>query len=198
LPRERNAVVDSGALRLFFAVVPDAGARRSLAALAHDVARAAGGRPPRDANLHLTLAFVGSVPAGRVVQIEAIGARAAAAVPPFLLTLDGVGLFREAAVAWAGPDRIPPELQLMFDTLRDGLQASRLPFERRAFHPHVTLARHCARPLSGMAMAPVEWWVGAVALIASDTLPEGPRYREIASWRLNETNSRGDHEELST
>ncbi len=185
--RRRDAAIGAGTLRLFFAVVPDADARQALAALAHDVARATGGRPPHEANLHLTLAFVGNVPPRRIAQLEAIGASAVAVASPFLLTLEAVGLFRDAGVAWVGPKRVPPGLRRMFDALREGLQASGLPVERRAFHPHVTLARHCPRDLPDLATAPIAWRIGSVALMASETLPEGPRYRDMASWRLFET-----------
>lgn len=136
--------------------------------------------------MHLTLAFLGNVPRARIEELKAIGARAAAAAVPFLLTLDSVGVFREAGVAWAGTDAVPADLQRLFDHLGALLRASRLPTERRAFHPHVTLARRCARGLQGGASGPLAWWVDSMALMASETRPEGPRYHELASWRLGE------------
>jgi len=170
--------------RLFFALVPDTGARDTLVTLAQDVVRDTGGRAPRAENLHLTLAFLGNVPQRRLEELKTIGARAAAAAAPFLLTLDSVGVFREAGVAWAGTEAVPDELQRLFDGLRSLLRAADLPTEHRAFHPHLTLARRCVRGLRSAAMAPVAWRVESIALMASETLPAGPRYRELASWPL--------------
>ena len=171
--------------RLFFAVVPDAGSRATLAALARDVAHAVRGRAPSAENLHLTLAFLGQVNADRRAALAAIGATAAAAAAPFLLTLDRVGAFRGAGIAWAGTDRAPPELLQLVAALNDGLAAAGLPVERRPFHPHVTLARRGTRAPEGVAPAPLSWRVDRLLLMASDTLPAGPRYREIAAWPLS-------------
>ena len=94
-------------LRLFYAVVPDAGVRDALAELAREVARETGGRAARAENLHLTLAFLGNVPQERIADVAGIGAKAAEAAAPFLLTLGALGVFRDAGVAWAGPQAIP-------------------------------------------------------------------------------------------
>jgi 2'-5' RNA ligase len=90
-------------MRLFFAVTPDEGARQSLMALAADVASVTGGRAPRAANLHLTVAFLGEVDQQRVADVEAIGAASAIVSGPFVITFDRVGLFRDAGVAWIAP-----------------------------------------------------------------------------------------------
>lgn len=63
-----------GSLRLFFALEPDPAVRRALASLARALARATGGRVPQAEILHLTLAFLGQVPAGRHAELAAIGA----------------------------------------------------------------------------------------------------------------------------
>jgi len=172
-------------LRLFFAIQPDSSARQSLAALATDVARGTGGRAPRAENLHLTLAFLGEVPHADLANVEAIGALSAAVTGPFVITLDRVGLFRDAGIASIAPSETPAGLARIVEALRQALQAAALRVERRDFRPHVTLARRCTRPLTGAAIAPIEWQVDTLTLIASQTLPEGPRYRELASWRLS-------------
>jgi 2'-5' RNA ligase len=152
--------------------------------LALEIARETGGRAAHEHNLHLTLAFLGSLPGRRIAELEPIGRETARVAAPFALTLDLLGAFREAGVAWAGPQAIPAELQQMFETLRAALQAAHLPTERRAFHPHVTLVRRCRRGLAPRAMAPLAWQVDALTLMGSDTLPDGPHYRELASWPL--------------
>ena len=192
VPRLRTVDVDSDAhpdahghsARLFYALVPDSGVRHALAELARNVARETGGRAARAENLHLTLAFLGHVAPERFGELANIGLAAAEAAAPFLLTLDALGVFRDAGVAWAGPQAIPAGLRQIFEALRAALQHADLPTERRGFNPHVTLARRCHRGLSTPAMAPLAWHVDSIALMASETLPEGARYRELASWPL--------------
>ena len=132
----------------------------------------------------MTLAFLGNVPQERIAELAGIGAKAAEAAAPFLLTLDALGVFRDAGVAWAGPQTTPAGLRRIFDALRAALHDAALPTERRGFNPHVTLARRCHRGMAATAMAPLDWRVDSVALMASETLPEGARYRELASWPL--------------
>ena len=83
-------------LRFFYAVWPDATARSALAAAAADAARRTGGRPTRTANLHLTLAFVGAVPAERIDTLRTVGVAAAAAAAPCTFCLDHSGTFRDS------------------------------------------------------------------------------------------------------
>ena len=134
----------------------------------------------------MTVAFLGDVQQERVANVEAIGALSAAAAQPFVLRLDRIGLFRDAGIGWAAPDEVPAALLRIVETLGEALQAAGLRVERRAFRPHVTLARRCAGPLSEAAMPRIEWRVDALTLMASETLPEGPRYRELKRWKLPE------------
>ena len=177
-------VARGASLRLFFAVTPDPGARQSLMALAAEVASVTGGRAPRAENLHLTVAFLGEVDPQHVADIEAIGATSATASGPFVIIFDRVGLFRDAGVAWIAPSEMPAGLLRIVEALRDALQTEGLRVDQRDFRPHVTLARRCTRPLSGVTAPHIQWRVEALALIASQTLPEGPHYREVATWRL--------------
>lgn len=156
-----------------------------LAQLAEDVGHATAGRAPRAGNLHVTVAFVGDVARERLPDLAAIGARAASATAPFVLALDCLGLFRKAGVAWIGPRATPPDLLRMFESLREGLQAATLPAEERDFHPHVTLARRCLRALPDREAPLIAWRVDTLQLMASETLPDAPRYRELASWPLS-------------
>jgi 2'-5' RNA ligase len=171
--------------RLFFALVPDAPARSRLEALARALASETGGRAPPGPNLHLTLAFLGQVPRSRVNDIESIGERAAAAGASFDVVLDTVGHFRDARVAWAGPSIVVAPLQCAYDDLRDALAAAGLPHERRKFHPHVTLVRHCRRAPAPRAWPGASWRADELTLMASESHDGGPRYRTTARWPLS-------------
>jgi 2'-5' RNA ligase len=175
-------------LRVFFALWPDAAAADLMAAAARDIVRRAGGRAPRAENHHLTLAFVGEVAVDRIDALKRIGASAALVVAPFVLTLDRLGAFHHTGIAWIGTDNPPPGLSRLVSALRDGLAANALPFERRRYRAHVTIARRSGR-LATAAIAPVAWRVERVTLIASELLPAGSRYRELAAWPLKRSAS---------
>lgn len=171
-------------LRVFFALWPDVGARDALSTLARDIAAQAGGRAGPAGNLHLTLAFLGDIAAARIAALHAIGPAVASAVPPFTLTLDRVGAFGDGGIAWAGASARPGELERLVQMLSSALVKEGFPTERRAFHPHVTLARHCRRPTASGTIVAIAWRVEQITLIASERSPSGPRYRELGAWRL--------------
>jgi 2'-5' RNA ligase len=171
-------------LRVFFALWPDAHARDRLAALAGEVAARTRGRAPPAENLHVTLAFIGEVPAERVGGLSAIGASIAAGAAPFVLTLDCTGTFRGTGITWAGATGVPTALAELARKLFDALSTQDFAVERRAFSPHVTLARRCKTPDVGTLAAPIGWTVTRLALEASETLSGAPRYRDLATWPL--------------
>ena len=172
-------------LRVFFALWPDAEARDRLGALAQEVAARTKGRAPPIANLHVTLAFVGEVPSERIDALCAIGASVAASAVPFALTLDCTGTFRGTGIAWAGASSTPPSLAQLASNLADALAAQDFAVERRAFSPHVTLARRCNAPGLANLAAPIAWTVTRLALDASEPGSGASRYRRLASWPLS-------------
>ena len=178
------------ALRVFFALWPDADVRDRLREIARAIAERAQGRPPPPENLHMTLAFVGEVPEASIATLQRIGRAAAATVPPFALTLDRIGTFPRQGIAWAGASWPPDALVRLAAELADGLTAQGFRLERRPFHAHVTLARRCrvraadpmrdGEPLS----APIVWNVARATLMASELASGPPRYRELDGWPL--------------
>ncbi len=177
----------SSQVRLFFALLPDPQVRAALAALAAAVAGSTGGRVPRVENIHLTLAFLGTVPRERLPDLGAIGQRAAAIHAPFAFRLDRLGLFRNAGVAWAAPRAACEPLDALHETLRDALEQAGMPLEHREFRAHVTLARRATRAPEGVAEPAVSWDVDAIALMSSEPGPHGVRYRELGRWPLAAT-----------
>jgi 2'-5' RNA ligase len=169
---------------VFFALWPDAAARDALAALARDVASRTQGRAPPASNLHVTVAFVGDVAKSRVADLVSIGAAVAPDVPAFDLTLDTRGSFRGTGIAWAGPSIVPAELELLAQRFAGALGARGFAVERRAFHPHMTLARRCRTPEHATIAPPASFRVMRVVLDASESVEGGVRYRELASWAL--------------
>ena len=93
------------------------------------------------ANYHLTLRFIGEVPAHRAEEIDL--ALAALRGRPFALSFSGVGTFTKAGrevALWVGVQR-NPALDHLQGKIETALQRCGLALERRRFTPHVTLAR---------------------------------------------------------
>ena len=169
-------------LRVFFALWPDSDARDRLAALAREVAVRTKGRAPAAENLHVTLAFIGDVPAERVAALSAIGASVAARAAPFVLSLDCTGTFRRTGITWAGAGEVPPALAQMARSLAAALSSQDFAVEERMFSPHVTLARRCQAPEIGTLAEPIGWTVTRLALDASEAGSDAQRYRDLATW----------------
>jgi 2'-5' RNA ligase len=176
-------------LRVFYALWPDVETHAALARITATVAAATGGRAPAPENVHLTLAFVGEIAAERLPALIAIGARTAATVDAFTLCFDRVGTFRSSGIAWLGTGEAPPALRSLAEGLALELAAGAFRTDRRAFHAHVTLARHCRRPPPASAATTVTWPVRAMTLTASLLEREGARYRNLAVWPLGNPQS---------
>lgn len=92
-------------------------------------------------NFHLTLRFVGEVPAHRAEEID--HALAGVAAGAFALSFTGIGTFAKAGrevSLWLGVER-SAALDHLQNKIETALQRIGLDAERRRFTPHVTLAR---------------------------------------------------------
>ena len=125
-------------VRLFAGIpVPDA-QRSALAALQAGVP---GTRWIPVENFHVTLAFIGEVTED--VADDAHAALESVLSAPFEMTVEGVGCFSQGinpTVLWAG---ISPSSALMTlqSRVQSALDRAGVPFERRKYTPHITLAR---------------------------------------------------------
>ncbi len=173
------------ALRLFFALWPEPAVRAKLAAIAQELRKTCSGRAPPPANIHLTLSFIGPLPASRLQELTGIAATLASA--PFELTLDCIGCWRAQRLAWAGMRQCPGELVALAAALRDELHAHGFPVERRAFRPHVTLLRDLAVPPVQTACPAVHWHARSFVLACSEPASRGVRYRVVGEWPLAAT-----------
>jgi len=168
-------------VRLFFALWPDDGVRAQLAHWARELHAACGGRLTRPENLHVTLAFLGSVEDAGVAEVE----RAASEVAPraATLVLDRPGYWKHNRIAWAGASVVPPETRAMVAELRGALARSQIGFDLKGFVSHVTLLRDAREPKAMPALEPIRWKVDGFALVRSLTLPRGSRYEVLKAWR---------------
>lgn len=126
------------ALRLFVAIEPPQEIKTSLQLLQRGVD---GVRWVEAEQLHLTLLFLGNVPAERLAPL--CRALAAVSVAAFSLSLAGLGSFpaRQAPrVLWIGLER-QPLLADLATAIREAVASCELPVEDKPFSPHLTLGR---------------------------------------------------------
>jgi len=140
-----------------------------------------------DEQLHLTLRFVGEVE--RPVANDLAAALGKLRAEPFQLRLNGAGRFdqRNGGALWAGVDPKQPVTALAAKVERVCQQVGLEP-ERRAFHPHITLARWKGRSSraadafierhGGLTSAPFP--VDRIILFESQLSRHGPHYEEVA------------------
>ena len=167
--------------RLFFALWPDEGVRTVLDKSA---GKLLGKRVKRVAasNLHITLAFAGSV-SGRVrTCLEA--AAGDIHVPCFEFCINRVGHWPRPRILWAGPTHIPGELWSLAGALRQALEDCGIETGTRPYHPHVTLARKVSKCPDSVEFPPFHWSISHFSLVESVTDPAGVRYRVLRSWAL--------------
>lgn len=124
--------------RLFVAIRPPPGQRAALIALQSGVE---GARWQDDAQLHLTLRFIGEVDRHQAQDVA--DSLTAVRFAPFDARLEGVGHFERKGATdslWVGTQPRPPLEALHLKIDRACVRAGLLP-ERRAYLPHVTIAR---------------------------------------------------------
>jgi RNA 2',3'-cyclic 3'-phosphodiesterase len=144
-----------------------------------------------EAQLHLTLRFVGEV--DRHLAADLSDALGRVRSPRFIARIKGVGSFdhRNAGALWAGVEPKQP-LAALAAKLERACQAVGLEPERRAFHPHITLARWKGRRTReladfldrtrGLVSEPFE--VADFILFESRLSRHGAHYEAVASYPL--------------
>ena len=164
-------------LRLFFALWPDQATRNALHRLTRSVALSAGGRPVPARNLHLTLAFLGNVPAA---ELDAIAGAAGRIVPArAALRLDRLGYWPGSRVLWLGPSQPPAAVDQLARDLRAAMTELGVYRVRGSFRPHVTLARKVMQAPAGTGISTIRWRVQDFVLVKSQTSPAGSSYSVI-------------------
>ena len=141
-------------LRLFFAVWPPEPAAALLHAWAVATQGAIGGRAIPAANIHLTLAFLGHVPAERLD--DAVAAGRSVRGTAHALPLTEARYWPRSHLIWVGPKTPPPPLVALARELQDALATAGFEPDEREFVAHVTLLRDVPRlrglPTSGPRM----------------------------------------------
>lgn len=138
--------------RCFIALEIPAATRERLGAMAQEIGRCTGAqkiRPVAPERMHLTLKFLGPTPEAQLEDLRGVMEAEASTLPP--LPLAGLGAFPQvhrprilfATLATASAEGHVRDLMLR---LEKGCATLGFAPEKRAPHPHVTLAR-IERPL---------------------------------------------------
>ena len=141
--RDKN---EGSQLRLFVACELPAEMKAALTAL-QDALRSQGAPPVRwvrPEGIHLTLKFLGEVPAQRVTNISVALAPTVEGIRPLELSLGSLGAFggrRGARVVWVGVEGDVERVAELQRRVEAALERLGFPAENRPFSAHLTLAR---------------------------------------------------------
>lgn len=153
------------------------------------MSRAVGGRVVAAANIHLTLAFLGSVAQDRLDELRAIGT--GLHTGDFELELARSGCWKRAAVGWVAPAQTPAPLQALVTRLGERLFRAGFSLDGKPFAAHVTVVRKtkCTADaqtlLATLPLTLPAWRVRQLSLVRSVTFQTGPVYTPIAEWPLS-------------
>lgn len=162
-----------------------------VAALARGLGACVPGRLMKPDTYHLTLAFLGEVDECQARTAMAALDAATGGRTPVRLVPDGLGKFSKPhdATLWLGIAPAPALLELA-DGVRAELAERGVPFDRKAFRPHITLARRAKLPRGPLPELPFPEPADAtrVTLFKSTLTPEGARYKPLYTVELRPAN----------
>jgi 2'-5' RNA ligase len=152
----------------------------------------------RPEGIHLTLKFLGNIPAVSTVEVTAAIDEAVRGISPIQLKVEGLGVFpnsRAVQVAWVGMRGEVDKLKVLQRSIDTSLNRIGFIPESRPFTPHLTLARVNKRVSAEergrfgrlivsteFVAYPVE--VNSVSLMKSELSRTGAIYSRISLTRL--------------
>jgi 2'-5' RNA ligase len=151
--------------------------------------------------IHLTLKFLGGVDASRMAELQAALIEACRGIPPFRLTISGVGAFpntRRPRVVWVGLEGDTATAAQLAEQIEAAFAKLGFPREERPFSPHLTIGRikrdssPSDQQFAGEMVAQAQ--VGElgevkarqVSIMKSDLRPTGSIYTQLYAVDLKE------------
>lgn len=149
----------------------------------------------RDANLHLTLKFLGEIQQTSVSDFSNAASRAVAELAPFSIRLAETGVFPkhgQPRVLWIGTTDLSGKLGELQGRLEEESAQAGFKKDDRPFHPHLTVARlrqpRHARMLGAehrqLEFEPAEIAVSELLVIRSELSSEGSKYTVVSRHPL--------------
>jgi RNA 2',3'-cyclic 3'-phosphodiesterase len=173
----------SASQRLFFALWPDDPQRQALLDVIRSLRLEPTGRAVPADNLHVTLAFLGNVPANQLPALRTLGS--AGQCPEGGLVFDRLAWWPKARLLCLEASLLPPTLAAAIDAFHEDLRRAGFKIERRPFRAHITVARNAAAPAFDppvLSIPPFIWPLQGVALVASTPTPEGSVYQVVERY----------------
>jgi len=141
----------------------------------------------KPSNIHMTLKFLGGVPASRIERIKNAVEKTSRGIKPFDIEVSGSGCFpsaRSPRVLWIGIADVPEQLKQLYANLEDQLSQVGFECEKRRFSPHLTIGRvrtphnasHVADSLISNSFAPERFHATEIVVMRSDLKPTGSIY----------------------
>ena len=145
--------------------------------------------------MHLTIKFIGEVSADAVDKLSSAAESAVKRIAPFDIVVGGAGRFPKKGpprVVWIGIDDPSGKLHELQNRLDEECAVRRFPKERRAFQPHLTLARlrklQHARTLAAaheeMGFEAADVKVSALFMMKSELSSKGSQYTILSTHSL--------------
>lgn len=133
-------------MRCFTAIPVSEATREQVGALIETLQRGVRGRISWVAqkNLHFTLHFFGEIRSDQADALAAAMEPAVSGLAPFTMAYGDVGAFpnlRRPSVIWLGLRHGAEEIEALKIALDHAIETTGIPFDRKRFHPHLTLGR---------------------------------------------------------
>jgi 2'-5' RNA ligase len=182
-------------VRAFVCVSPDEAAAGEIADFARGLKKFSGFRWAARESLHVTLKFLGEMPAERVTRLDTNLSRVGG-FRPFAVGVSEAGVFPDMSsprVLWLGVGDGRDELTRLAALVDRAAAAAGCEPERRVFHPHLTLARSrgsgpgvmTSELAEALAAFPgASWMCENFVLMRSELSPRGAKYTPIARFPL--------------
>jgi 2'-5' RNA ligase len=186
-------------IRTFIAVDPGKIIRDRLVSLQKKLAESgADVNWVEQANLHLTLLFLGEVDERDVLDVCRAVSSVTAELPAFTISVEGTGCFpnmRRPRVVWVGLKQGAKEMVALHDALEKPLlKLGCYRREVREYTPHITLGRiRTDLPMTELAtgLTKHQTWKGGEAVVnevhvmSSELKPSGPIYAVLSRGKLD-------------
>lgn len=173
-------------MRLFFALQP-AGATALAIGDWRDRQLACDGRAVPPANFHITLAFLGEIPATALPELcdsvdRHLDGQARCADS---LNLNTLGYWARQGLLWLGPDEWPEQLEQLATGLRGATQRYGGKRDRSTFQPHITLFRRVVHAPAAPATPPgITFAYQGFSLFESRQRKSGVSYHDVCHWQF--------------
>jgi len=169
--------------RIFFALWPDEQTRKQVIIRKQQAGLTAlSGRAVKEANLHITLHFIGNTTLDALYCMDSGAARVN--TPAFTLELDQLGYFKKPAITWLGCKLVPIALLELQLQLGEQLTACNFMPEKRAYKPHMSLYRKSTTLNKPVAIEKLSWTVRHFSLIESVIIKGDVFYHELNRYKL--------------